>query len=86
VDPNVHPSSTLKLVQALIEANKDFELLILPNQIHNLGTRRYLIRRRWDFFVRHLLQVEPPAPRCPEPASGMKADQDRSRANCLLRV
>ena len=60
VDPNVHPSSTLKLVQALIEANKDFDLLILPNQGHSLGSHRYLIRRRWDFFVRHLLQVEPP--------------------------
>jgi len=60
LDPNVHPSSTLRLVQALIEANKDFDLLILPNQMHSLGSHRYLIRRRWDFFVRHLLDRDPP--------------------------
>jgi dipeptidyl aminopeptidase/acylaminoacyl peptidase len=60
VDDNVHPSSTMKLVQALIEANKDFEFLILPNDRHSLGSNLYLIRRRWDFFVKHLLGVDPP--------------------------
>jgi dipeptidyl aminopeptidase/acylaminoacyl peptidase len=36
VDDNVHPASTMKLVQALIAANKDFELLILPNEQHRI--------------------------------------------------
>jgi len=54
-------SATLQLVNALIEANKDFDLLILPNQTHNLGRHAYLQRRRWDFFVEHLLGIEPPA-------------------------
>jgi dipeptidyl-peptidase 4 len=61
VDENVPVSATLQLVNALIDANKDFELLILPNQTHNLGRHAYFQRRRWDFFVKHLLGVEPPA-------------------------
>jgi len=61
VDENVPVSATLQLVNALIEANRDFELLILPNQTHNLGRHAYFQRRRWDFFVKHLLDVEPPA-------------------------
>jgi len=60
-DSNVPPSNTLLVVEALIEANKDFDLLIFPNQGHSLGTyRKYLARRRWDYFVRHLLGAEPP--------------------------
>jgi dipeptidyl aminopeptidase/acylaminoacyl peptidase len=61
VDENVPVSATLQLVNALIEANKDFELLVLPNQTHNLGRHAYFQRRRWDFFVEHLLGVTPPA-------------------------
>jgi len=61
VDENVPVSATLQLVNALIEANKDFDLLILPNQTHNLGRHAYFQRRRWDFFVTHLLGVTPPA-------------------------
>lgn len=59
-DENVPVSATLQLAHALIEANKDFDLLILPNQPHNLGRHPYFTRRRWDYFVRHLLGVEPP--------------------------
>ena len=61
VDQNVPVSATLQLVNALIAANKDFDLLILPNRAHGFGRDPYFIRRRWDFFVRHLLGVEPPA-------------------------
>jgi len=61
VDENVPVSATLQLVNALIAANKDFELLVLPNQTHNLGRHAYFQRRRWDFFVEHLLGVDPPA-------------------------
>jgi dipeptidyl aminopeptidase/acylaminoacyl peptidase len=61
VDENVPVSATLQLVNALVAANKDFELLVLPNQTHNLGRHAYFQRRRWDFFVEHLLGVDPPA-------------------------
>jgi dipeptidyl aminopeptidase/acylaminoacyl peptidase len=60
LDDNVHPSSTMQLVDALIKANKDFDLLIMPGENHGAGGNRYFIRRRWDYFVRHLLGVEPP--------------------------
>ena len=48
----------LRLADALIEADKDFDLLIMPNQPHGLGNHPYFTRRRWDYFVRHLLEVE----------------------------
>lgn len=63
MDSNVAPYHTLLLVQALIEADKDFDLLLLPHQTHALeagAVGRYVIRRHWDYFVRHLLGVEPP--------------------------
>lgn len=61
MDTNVHPSSTLLVVDALIKADKDFDLLILPNRGHGFVTQRYFMKRRWDYFVRHLLGAEPPA-------------------------
>jgi len=42
----------------LIDANKDFDMLIFPNRGHGLG--QYWMRRRWDYFVRHLKGAEPP--------------------------
>jgi dipeptidyl-peptidase 4 len=61
MDDNVPPYNTLLVVDALIKANKDFDLLLLPNQHHGYGTERYyMMRRRWDYFVRYLLGVEPP--------------------------
>ena len=42
------------------QANKDFDLLILPNVDHGVGDHPYFIRKRWDYFVEHLLGVEPP--------------------------
>lgn len=59
MDTNVHPSSTMLVVQALIEEEKDFDLLVLPNAGHGFGNRRYFMKRRWDYFVRHLLGGEP---------------------------
>lgn len=61
MDENVHPASTMRLVNALIQANKDFDLLIYPNQPHGVSGEPYFIRRRWDYFVRHLLGAEQPA-------------------------
>jgi dipeptidyl aminopeptidase/acylaminoacyl peptidase len=60
LDANVPPNNTLLVVGALIKANKDFDLLMLPNRGHGFGNEPYMVRRRWDYFVRHLLGVEPP--------------------------
>lgn len=61
MDENVHVSQTLTLADALVRANRDFELLIVPNEGHLLLMRNgYVQRRIWDFFVRHLLQQNPP--------------------------
>jgi dipeptidyl aminopeptidase/acylaminoacyl peptidase len=71
MDDNVPPQSTLLLVDALVKANKDFDLLLLPHARHGYGSGKdglYVMRRRWDFFVRHLMGVEPPAGFLLEPA------------------
>jgi dipeptidyl-peptidase-4 len=61
MDTNVPPNQTLMIVDALVKANKDFELLMLPNANHGYGSAsNYMMRRRWDFFVRWLMGVEPP--------------------------
>jgi dipeptidyl-peptidase 4 len=60
LDDRVLPYGTLRLVDALVAANKDFDLLILPNVNHGGAMVPYSIRRKWDYFVRHLLGAEPP--------------------------
>jgi dipeptidyl aminopeptidase/acylaminoacyl peptidase len=59
MDTNVPPESTMRVVDTLIKANKDFELIVLPGVNHTLGGP-YGERRRRDFFVRNLHGVEPP--------------------------
>ena len=59
VDTNVDPASTLQVVDALIQAKKDFVFMLVPNGEHGVGENDYLFRRRQDFFVRSLLGVEP---------------------------
>ena len=59
MDENCHPLHTWRLVDALIKADKDFDLLVLPNRNHGFTLEPYFIRRRWDYFVRHLLGEEP---------------------------
>ncbi len=59
-DDNVPPYNSLLLVDALIAANKDFDLLALPNRRHGFGGEPYMVRRRWDYFVRNLMGAEPP--------------------------
>ncbi|MCU1236630.1 MAG: peptidase dipeptidylpeptidase domain protein, partial [Candidatus Solibacter sp.] len=61
MDNNVPPYNTMLVVNELIKANKDFDLLLLPNRNHGFGNEPYMIRRRWDYFVRYLLGGEPPA-------------------------
>jgi dipeptidyl aminopeptidase/acylaminoacyl peptidase len=60
LDSNVPPESTYRLADALIKARKDFELVMLPGEGHT-GGGAYGERKRRDFFVRHLIGVEPPA-------------------------
>jgi dipeptidyl aminopeptidase/acylaminoacyl peptidase len=59
MDENVDPASTLQVVDALIRADKDFDLIVFPGAGHGAGSSAYGVRRRRDFFVRHLLGVEP---------------------------
>jgi dipeptidyl aminopeptidase/acylaminoacyl peptidase len=61
MDNNVPPYNTYLVVDALIRANKDFDLLMIPNAGHGYGSAsNYMMRRRWDYFVRWLLDAEPP--------------------------
>ncbi|MFL6592202.1 MAG: DPP IV N-terminal domain-containing protein [Luteimonas sp.] len=62
MDDNVPPSNTLLVVDALVKANKDFDLVVFPNARHGYGDDApYMMRRRWDYFVRWLLGAQPPA-------------------------
>lgn len=61
LDDNVPPYNTLLVVEELIKANKDFDLLLLPGQRHGFGSQsNYMMRVRWDYFVKWLLGAEPP--------------------------
>ena len=61
MDDNVPPSNTLLVVAALIKANKDFDLLMIPNAHHAYGAATpYVTRRRWDYFVHYLAGNTPP--------------------------
>lgn len=59
-DDNVHVSAAMRLADALIKANKDFDMLIVPNADHSVGLLPYVVRRRWDYFVRFLAGQTPP--------------------------
>ena len=59
LDDNVDPASTMQVVNALVKANKDFELVVLPGVGHTMG-ESYGEHKRYDFFVRHLMEVNPP--------------------------
>ena len=59
-DTNVPPYNTLVVVEALIKANKDFDMLMLPNRGHGFAREAYMMRKRWGYFVQHLMAVTPP--------------------------
>jgi len=59
LDTNVDPASTMQVVDALIKADKDFNLVVIPGAGHGAAGTAYGRRRQRDFFVRHLLGVEP---------------------------
>jgi dipeptidyl aminopeptidase/acylaminoacyl peptidase len=61
MDNNVPPYNTLLVADALIKANKTFDMLLIPNAGHGYGAAgNYVMRRRWDYFVKYLLDAEPP--------------------------
>lgn len=59
LDTNVDPASTMQVVNALVKADKDFDLLVIPGAGHGAAGTKYGRRRQKDYFVRHLLGVEP---------------------------
>jgi dipeptidyl aminopeptidase/acylaminoacyl peptidase len=90
LDRNVDPASTMQVVNALIKAGKDFDFLVVPGAGHGAGSSPYGDRRRRDFFVRHLLGVEPPdrnagtpeshpTPRAETSATSASADRPTER-------
>lgn len=60
LDDNVDPASTMQVVNALIKANKDFELVVIPGAHHTMG-EDFGEHKRYDFFVRHLMGITPPS-------------------------
>ncbi|ANW65018.1 peptidase S9 [Mycobacterium sp. djl-10] len=61
LDDNAHTHQTMRLVDALIKADKDFDMLVIPGAEHALlGAQHYFFQRTWDYFVRHLHGAEPP--------------------------
>lgn len=60
MDNNVNPVESMRFVDSLSKANKDFDMLLVPNMYHGEGRNLYLVRRRLDYFVQHLLGVTPP--------------------------
>jgi dipeptidyl-peptidase 4 len=71
MDNNVPPYNTWLVVDALIKANKDFDLLMFPYAAHGYGAAsNYMMRRRWDYFVTWLLDATPPKEYQFRPAPG----------------
>lgn len=61
MDDNVPPYNTMLVVEALEKANKDYDLVVFPNSPHGYGSYSpYMMRRRWDYFVRYLQGAQPP--------------------------
>jgi dipeptidyl aminopeptidase/acylaminoacyl peptidase len=60
IDENVNPSASFKLAEALIRADKEFDMLILPSQRHGYTGkhRKYFRKVRWNYFLRNLREVE----------------------------
>ena len=82
LDTNVDPSSSMQVVNALIKANKSFDMLVMPGEDHPAGRRGpsapYGDRKLWDFFVHNLLGVE--TPRWNTLPNGMRNAADGSGA------
>ena len=63
IDNNVHPANTIRVVNALIRANKRFDMLILPGQRHGFGDMNdYFFWKMADYYSRHLIGDPTPRP------------------------
>ena len=60
MDDNVPPTNTLLVVNALIEADRDFDLILFPDARHGFAMHPFMMRNRWDYFVEHLLGADTP--------------------------
>jgi dipeptidyl aminopeptidase/acylaminoacyl peptidase len=60
MDNNVPPYNSLVVIDELIKANRDFDVLPFPNRRHGFGGEPYMVRKRWDYFVKYLMGAEPP--------------------------
>jgi len=61
MDDNVPPTNTMLVIDALEKAGKDYDLIVFPNARHGYGEMSYyMMRRRWDYFVKNLMGAEPP--------------------------
>jgi len=80
IDDNVHPVETMRFVDALMKANKNFDMLFVPNMYHGESGPHaaYLVRRRWDYFVQNLMGVTPPQ-------DFVITDEDMSRGRSARR-
>lgn len=54
------PVQAFRLIDALVAANKPYDLLAMPNRTHGAAGEGYVIQRTWDYFVRHLHGMDPP--------------------------
>jgi dipeptidyl-peptidase-4 len=81
MDENVLLGGTSRLVGALIAANRDFDMLVVPGMDHGkFGPTSYVTRRTWDYFVRHLLGRQPPRYHVPEVGTTADEIAERFRA------
>jgi len=69
LDENVQPSQAVQLIDALIKANRNFDVLYLPNRTHYYVPEPYFQRRLWDYMVEHVMGAEPPGPPATETAT-----------------
>jgi dipeptidyl-peptidase-4 len=60
MDEHMPAATATRLIDALTKANRDYDLVVMPNRAHGFSQDRYFSRRLFDYFVRHLLGSEPP--------------------------
>jgi dipeptidyl aminopeptidase/acylaminoacyl peptidase len=79
LDTNVDPASTFQVVNALTKANKTFDLTVIPGAGHSAGRSDehgpYGLRKQFDYFVQHLLAMQPPNWNRPVPTSTENASR-----------
>ncbi|MGK7311600.1 MAG: DPP IV N-terminal domain-containing protein [Candidatus Longimicrobiales bacterium M2_2A_002] len=63
MDDNVPPANTLLVVNALIAADRDFDLILFPDARHGFAMHPFMMRNRWDYFVEYLLGADTPIDR-----------------------